>query len=279
MLENIFKSFNENGLCEDVFVIAEVGINHDGDFAKAKKLIESASESGASAVKLQTYITEKRVALDSPIYDILKKCELSFKQQEELFVYAKSLGIEIFSTPFDEESVDFLNDIGCSCFKVASFDLVNKKLLEKIAETKKPVIMSRGMANKNEIDAAMKVLEKDNLVALLHCISAYPVKAHTDLNLSTINELVKRYNCPVGFSDHTIGIEAAQFAVAAGACIVEKHFTLSNTDEGPDHALSTEPSAMKEMVEKIKYVREMLGKPAWDSIDAEKDILQYRRAS
>lgn len=268
------------GFQEKVFVIAEVGINHDGDVEKARKLIDEAKASGASAVKMQSYITEKRVKKDSPIFGILKKCELSFADQKRLFTYAHDKNIEIFSTPFDDESVDFLSEAGVSCYKIASFDIAHMTLLKKISEKKKPVIMSRGMATLEEIDNAIAIFRKMEIDhVLLHCVSAYPVTDKKSLNLSTIRFLEERYQCPVGFSDHTIGIDVAITAVAAGAVAIEKHFTLSRNEDGPDHAMSTEPQEFKEMVRKISEVQELLGKPALGFVDAEKDILQYRRTS
>jgi sialic acid synthase SpsE len=262
------------------YVVAEIGINHNGDMEKAKELIDRAKWARASAVKLQTYITEKRVPKDSPIYSLLKQCELSFEQQENLFRYAREKEIEIFSTPFDDESVDFLTSVDTACFKIASFDVVNKKLLIKISEQGKPVIMSRGMANKQEIDKAVGILNDHKLdFALLHCISAYPVSSLTVLNLRTIQALKDRYGCTVGLSDHTIGIEAAKYAVAAGATIIEKHFTLSRKSEGPDHAISAEPEQLKELVDSTEFVHDIMGEAIWSSTEAESDILQYRRHS
>ena len=259
-----------------IFIIAEIGINHNGDINTAFELIDKAKWAGSSAVKFQTYITEKRVSQDSPIFDILKACELSFAQQKELFEYANSKDIIAFSTPFDSESVEFLAEINSPCYKVASFDLVNTPLLMDIAKQKRPVIISRGMANMEEIDIAMNIL-KNIPTVLLHCISAYPVPNHSSLNLSTIAALKERYHSLIGYSDHTLDIEASQFAVACGAKVIEKHFTLSQSMEGPDHLISSEPKQLKKLIERCKIVHEMMGSPAWDSIDAEKDILQYRR--
>jgi len=262
------------------YVIAEIGINHNGDFSLAKKLIEQARYSGADAVKFQTYITEKRVGKNSPIFEILKKCELSFDVQKQLFVYAATIGIEAFSTPFDGESVDFLSSINVPCYKVASFDLVNKELLKKIVSQGKPVIMSRGMADQHEIDEAVSIAKRAAVpCAILHCISAYPVNSLSILNLRTIRALKERYSCPVGFSDHTLGIGVPPYAVAAGASIIEKHFTISRISEGPDHALSVEPEELKEMVISIRKVEEMMGDIRLSAVPEEKDILQYRRMS
>lgn len=263
-----------------VFVIAEIGINHDGNFENAKTLVDKAKTSGADAVKLQTYITEKRVPKDSPIFGILKKCELSFAEQERLFEYACSRKIGVFSTPFDDESVEFLASIGAACYKVASFDIVNKKLLEKVASKGKPLIISRGMANTKEVENALAIAGKHKAdVALLHCISAYPVPKDASLNLRTINALKTRYGCPVGFSDHTLGIKAAKYAVFAGADIIEKHFTLSKKNDGPDHALSVEPQELSEMIDRIRDAERIMGGEARSAVPAEKEILQYRRVS
>ena len=263
-----------------VYVIAEIGINHNGKMGTAKELINQAKGARAHAVKLQTYITEKRVEKDSPIYHLLKQCELSFDQQKELFFYAREKGIEIFSTPFDYESVDFLASINASCYKIASFDVTNTKLVEKISQQEKPVIMSRGMAVKKEIDLAAAILKDHNInFALLHCISAYPISSLSALNLKTIQALKDRYQCPVGFSDHTIGVKAGKYAVAAGAAIIEKHFTLSKKGEGPDHAMSAEPEEMKKLVDAVQFVQDVMGTPLWSATEEEKAILQYRRYS
>jgi len=262
------------------FVIAEVGINHNGDMDTAIKLINEAKCAEAGAVKLQTYITEKRVSKDSPIFGILKRCEFTFSQQEELFKYARNKGIEIFSTPFDDESVDFLASMEVPCYKIASFDIVNKKLLDKVARKKKPVIMSRGMATRDEIDEAVKIVRDSGAqVILLHCVSAYPVPSDECLNLRTINALKDRYGCLVGFSDHTIGIGAVKAAVAAGASVVEKHFTLSRKSEGPDHQLSIEPDELRGLVREAKSANAMMGEAVWSHIPVEEPILQYRRSS
>jgi len=268
------------GPSQPVFVIAEIGINHNGNFATAKELILQAHMSGASAAKLQTYITEKRVPRDSPIYGILKQCELSFDQQRQLFDYGRELGVEVFSTPFDEESVDFLDSIGVNLFKIASFDIVNQKLLKKVSEKRKPVIVSRGMATQAEVDRAMELFRHYQVEpCLLHCVSAYPVTDHRDLNLSSIRELRDRYDIPTGFSDHTLGIDVPPVAVAAGAMAIEKHFTLSRQASGPDHSMSVEPQEMKEMISRIRWVHEAMGVPVTGPVPSEKEILQYRRAS
>ena len=177
------------------YVVAEIGINHGGDLQLAKKLIDSAATTGCDAVKFQTYITEKRVSQDSPIFDILKDCELPFPAFEELKDYCRRRKIVFFSTPFDEESVGYLESLGCEIYKIASFDVVNRKLLSRIARTGRPVIMSTGMANLEELEKSFNILKKEtDNVALLHCISAYPTQLQ-DANLAVIYTLQDKFDC------------------------------------------------------------------------------------
>ncbi len=230
-------------------------------------------------MKFQTYITEKRVPKDSPIYEILKKCELNAEQTEELIKFANYSDIIFFSTPFDDESVDLLVKFRVPLMKIASFDIVNMKFLEKVAKTSIPTIISRGMASKEEIDAALKIFKENNIeFAILHCISAYPAK-DTDANLNVIQKLKELYDCPIGYSDHTLGIEVASLAVAMGACIIEKHFTLDVNAEGPDHQLSANPNTLKELVSKVRQIELIMGSNKLTTYACEKDILQYRRKS
>ena len=167
-----------------VYIIAEIGINHNGKLDTAKELIDRARWAQADAVKLQTYITERRVPKDSPIFSLLKQCELDFDQQRKLFAYANEKGIDIFSTPFDDECVDFLSSVNTPCYKVASFDVTNKTLLDKISNQGRPVIVSRGMCNRQDLDDAINTFKQPGIpFAILHCVSAYPVKSLKDLNL------------------------------------------------------------------------------------------------
>jgi sialic acid synthase SpsE len=279
-IETVQIGKREIGDGRPVFIVAEVGINHNGDMKIARELMEKAKESGADAVKLQTYETEKRVPKDSPIYDLLKGCELTYDEQRELFALGRDLGLTVFSTPFDDAAVAFLDQEDTPLLKVASFDIVNHALLSKMASCGRPVIMSRGMATDRELEEALKIFDQKGVsVAVLHCISAYPVQSVADLNLSTIRFLKERYQRPVGYSDHTLSIEAPVWAVAAGAQIIEKHFTLSTTMEGPDHAISSDPDMLKKMVETIRSVETAMGEPVSGPIDAETEILQYRRPS
>jgi N,N'-diacetyllegionaminate synthase len=266
-----------------VFIIAEIGINHGGDLSIAKELVSEAKKSGASAVKFQTYITEKRVDKSSSIFTILKKCELSHASQSEIFEFSRDIGIIPFSTPFDDESVDFLESLNCPAYKIASFDTVNCKLLKKVASTKKPIIMSLGMTNLKELGLAWKALggSEDGTgcdLALLHCISSYPTPKE-EANLSVIPYLKKIHNGPVGYSDHTIGHEVPVLSVVAGARIIEKHFTLDSNQKGPDHALSADPKTFLEMVSQIRHIEKIMGNSDLLVRDIEKKSLQFRRIS
>ena len=261
------------------YVIAEIGINHGGDINLAKQMIDSVSRTGADAVKFQTYVTEKRVPKDSPIFDILKKCELSFDAFEELQTYSKSLNIDFFSTPFDNDSVDFLNSIGCDIYKIASFDIVNKELLKKVASLKKPVIMSTGMSNLKEINTAYNILtQKTDKIALLHCISSYPTEEN-DANLLAISHLKESFNCVIGHSDHTNDIKVPLLAVAAGAQVIEKHFKIDDNMDCVDAPVSISESQLKELVSGIREIEKIFGDGFMGITSAEKEIVPFRRFS
>ena len=261
------------------YTVAEIGINHGGDEDLAKKLIDSAVRAGADSVKFQTYLTEKRVAGDSPIFDILKKCELPFEAFENLKKYSEAQGIEFFSTPFDDESVQCLEDIGVNLYKVASFDVVNHKLLRRIAETGKTVIMSVGMANLLEIQDAYKILkEKTNNMAILHCVSAYPTDEN-DANLAVINSLKEEFDCVIGQSDHTNDTQVPLFAAAMGAQVLEKHFKIDDAMDCIDAPVSITEDQMLELSKDLKRLETILGKSEIGIVGAEKNTMQYRRPS
>ena len=266
-----------------VYVIAEVGINHDGDMEKAVQLIREAKKSGADAVKLQTYITESRVPKDHAVYGILKQCELSHAHQKELFDLGKDLEFTVFSTPFDDESVDFLESLDTPVYKIASFDSVNTQLLKKVSSTGKPIIMSTGMTSLEELGAAWTALGGNDDgtgcdLMLMHCVSSYPLE-DTRANLSVISYLNSIHGGPVGYSDHTIGIKIPMLGVAAGATLIEKHFTLDVSSEGPDHGMSADPSTLSELVTGIRLVEKILGPREMGVRDAESDALSFRRPS
>lgn len=256
------------------FIIAEAGVNHNGDIKKAKRLIDIAKDAGVDAVKFQTWITEdlitksvekaeyqlKTTNNDESQYDMLKKLELSFDQFKELKVYADKKDIVFLSTPDDERSADFLDDLNMPAFKIGSGELTNTFLLKKIAEKNKPIILSTGMANLEEIKDAIDVIYKsgNKELILLHCTSDYPTE-YEDVNLKAMNMLEKKFNTIVGYSDHTMGTLVPQLAVSMGAKVIEKHFTYDKTAIGPDHKCSLSPEDLKEMVKKIRVVEEILG--------------------
>ncbi|MCP4634084.1 MAG: N-acetylneuraminate synthase [candidate division Zixibacteria bacterium] len=277
------KSFNfgskKIGNGNPVFIIAECGINHGGSYKVAEEMIQSAVKCGADAVKFQSYITEKRVPSDNLYFDLFKKCELSEDDQRDLNAKAHSLGIEFFSTPFDPESVAILEEIGVPGYKVASFDIVNKALIRSVCHTGKPVICSTGMADESEINSVMEIFDNAEIpFALLHCISAYPTELN-DANLNVINTLKSICTGPVGYSDHTLGIKAPVLAVAAGAKVIEKHFTLDKNADGPDHQLSADPDDMKKMIEQIREVETIFGSSVLKVTPAETTTLIFRRPS
>jgi len=274
------KTVNDLGIASkgNVFVIAEIGINHGGDLNIAKDLIDAAADAGVDAVKFQTYRTETRVANDSPIFDILKKCELPFEAFRELKDYSEKRGVFFFSTPFDEASVDYLESIDVRLYKIASFDVANKPLLEKIASTGKPIILSVGMSQIDEIDSAKTLLEKNgSKVALLHCISAYPTEEN-DSNLAAIFELRKHFNdVMIGQSDHTNDIFVPMLAVASGACILEKHFKISDEMDCVDGVVSISTEKMKELISQVRRIESILGEGKIEISNIEKDLLWLKR--
>lgn len=262
------------------YIIAEIGINHGGDISVAKQLIESAALTGADAVKFQTYKTEKRVSKDSPIFDILKKCELPFEAFKELQLYSKRLNIDFFSTPFDIESVDYLESINVDLYKIASFDIGNMDLLEKVAKTNKPIILSVGMSNVDEITNAYNCIKKynDNL-ALLHCVSAYPTD-ETDSNISAIFSLKDNFkDCVIGQSDHTNDIDVPLFSVCSGAQILEKHFKIDESMECVDSPVSITELQLKNMVSQTRRIEKIMGSSELHIRDCEKGSLVFRRKS
>lgn len=259
---------------EKTFIIAEIGLNHNGDLALAKKLIDKAIEAGANAVKIQSYKSENRVAQDGKTsryvekilgieetdYEMFKKNEFSAEQTKELFEYAKNK-ILIFSAPFDVESVYELEKLEIDCYKISSFDIVNLPLIRKVALTGKPIIISTGMASLSEVEDALNVVAscRNENVILLQCTSSYPCPPES-MNIRAIDTMKQAFNhIPVGLSDHVIGDTVSLAAVARGANVIEKHFTLNKLMEGPDHILSLEPDEFKKMVERIRLIEESLG--------------------
>ena len=230
--KKIFRNLNN-------FIIAEAGINHNGEVKTALKLVDVAKKNGASAIKFQTYITEKRIKKKyTKIFDILKKCELKFDDFKIINDYCKYKKINFFSTPFDTESVNFLNNLNVKLFKVASFDIGNFELINEIIKTKKPTIISTGMASLKEIDKVYKVFKKKGIdLALLHCVSSYPNKDDSSY-LSNIPFLKNRFKCEIGISDHTNDIKIPIYGNLIGAKIMEKHLKINDNHKCVDASVS-----------------------------------------
>lgn len=260
------------------YIIAEIGINHMGNMDKAKQLIDAAVRSGVDAVKFQTYITEKRAPKgNTQIFDILKKCELPFECFKELKEYSDSKDIEFFSTPFDEESVNYLKSIGITKHKIASFDVTNHKLLKHIGNNSNTIIMSTGMADIKEITEACKVLENTSVVdvSLLHCVSAYPTK-EVDANLGAISTLKSHFpNHTIGHSDHTSDIKVPLYAVAYGAKVIEKHFMIEK--ECVDAPVSINEEQMTTLVKEVRLLEQILGIGSLGMTQAQKGTAIFRR--
>lgn len=258
-----------------VTVIAEAGVNHNGDVEIAKKLIDAAAKAGADYVKFQTFKTNKIVTKaatrasyqdnntgngDSQ-YEMLKKLEISEEMHRELISYCEIKNIKFLSTAFDLESIDFLNSVGIDLFKVPSGEITNLPYLRKISELKKPVVLSTGMANMQEVKDALEVLTSAGLerkkITVVHCNTEYPTPME-DVNLKAMNTMGDELGVNVGYSDHTLGIEVPIAAVALGATVIEKHFTLDRDLPGPDHRASLEPKELKAMVTAIRNIEQAI---------------------
>lgn len=261
-----------------VLIIAEAGVNHNGSIETAKKMIDKAVEADVDIIKFQTFKSEKLVSksaqqaeyqkknigssTDNSQLNMLKKLELSHSDHQELIEYCNQKGIKFFSTAFDLESVDYLHSLNIGLWKIPSGEITNYPYLKKIAQFGEPVILSTGMCEMKDIEAALKVLTDNGLskdkISILHCNTEYPTP-FKDVNLLAMNELKERFGVRVGYSDHTKGIEVPIAAVALGAEIIEKHFTLDRNMEGPDHKASLEPDELKAMVSAIRNIELALG--------------------
>ena len=278
-----------------VYIIAEISANHGGSLEAALALVREAKAAGADAVKTQTY-TADTLTLKSDreyfrikggtlwdgktLYDLYAEAYTPWEWQPDLKRYAQELGMHFFSSPFDASAVEFLNGIGVQAYKVASFEIVDLPLLEKIASYGKPLIISTGMASFDEISEAVQAVRNicpDIPVALLQCASAYPA-APEDMNLRTLVDMAEKFSVPVGLSDHTLGSGAAIASVALGAAIIEKHLTLSRKDPGPDSAFSMEPKEFQEMVREIRSVEKALGAVNYGCSPNEEKSRRFRRS-
>lgn len=259
---------------DKVFIIAEAGVNHNGDMETAKKLIDAAADAGVDAVKFQTFKAEKMVCKTAEKaayqlettnksesqYDMLKKLELTEQMHKELIKYCNMKNIMFLSTPFDIESIKMLVGLGLQIFKIPSGEITNLPYLREMAKQQKKVILSTGMSSMNEVSDAVKVLRDNGTddITLLHCNSQYPTPV-SDVNLMAMVKMRGLFGIPTGYSDHTQGIEIPIAAVALGASVIEKHFTLDKNMEGPDHKASLEPHEIKQMVEGIRKIELALG--------------------
>jgi pseudaminic acid synthase len=277
-----------------VYLIAELSANHHQNFDSAARLVEAAKQAGADAVKLQTY-TPDTITIQSnknsfrlsggtlwdgrTLYDLYGEAQTPWEWQPKLKKIANDLGMDLFSSAFDPTAVDFLEEMGVPAHKVASFELVDIPLIQKMAGTGKPLIMSTGMASVEEIEEALAAARKAGAkqIALLKCTSAYPASP-MEMNLRTIPEMERRFGVPVGLSDHTMGIAAPVAAVALGACIIEKHLTLSRSAPGPDSAFSLEPQEFKAMVDAVRTAEQSLGKVHFGLSDKEQASQRFRRS-
>ena len=274
-------------------VIAELSANHNGSIERAESILRAAADAGADAVKLQTYTADTlTIPCDNEyfrikgtlwagrtLHDLYQEAHTPWEWTPRLMALAKDLGMDCFSTPFDATAVDFLEKCGVSRYKIASFELVDIPLLKKVAATGKPVIMSTGMATLGEIDEAVRTLRDNGAgeLTLLKCTSAYPALPE-EANLRTIPHLAQAFGCKAGLSDHTMGSAVAVAAVALGATVIEKHFTLSRADGGPDGSFSMEPHEFKQMVQDIRTVEKALGSVSYDLTAEQKGSKLFRRS-
>lgn len=263
---------------QHVLIIAEAGVNHNGSLDIAKLLVDKAVEAGVDIIKFQTFKAERLVSksakqaeyqkkntgsnADDSQYNMLKKLELSEHDHQELMAYCKERGIRFFSTAFDLESIDYLHSLNLGLWKIPSGEITNYPYLKKISQYHEPVILSTGMCEMDDVRAAMNVLINNgvqrNQITILHCNTEYPTP-YEDVNLRAMLELQKEFQCKVGYSDHTKGIVVPIAAVAMGASVIEKHFTLNRNMEGPDHRASLEPDELIEMVNAIRNIEQALG--------------------
>lgn len=276
-------------------IVAEMSGNHNQSLERAFAIVEAAARAGVDAVKIQTY-TADTLTIDADtddfyiedadslwagkkLYDLYKEAYTPWEWHEPIFKRCRELGLMAFSTPFDETAVDFLEELEVPCYKIASFEIVDIPLIKKVASTGKPMIISTGMATVAEIDEAVRTAKQNGCpeVILLKCTSSYPASPH-DSNLVTIPHMRELFGCPVGLSDHTLGIGVAVASVALGAVLIEKHFTLSRAEGGVDAAFSLEPHEMRALVEETKRAHQALGKVHYGPTERESKSLKFRRS-
>jgi N,N'-diacetyllegionaminate synthase len=242
------------------YFIAEAGLNHNGDIKLAKKLIDGAKSSGASAVKFQTFQTEKFVRKSNKYFDLFKQAQLSYEDFGELSDYAKNQEMTFFSAPFDIESADLLKKIGVPAFKIASSDLINIPLIRHVAKMNLPIIISTGLSMMKEVEEAVDccLYEGNSKIALLHCIAHYPTIPE-EANLDAMVEMRQKFSHPIGYSDNGESTLVDSVAVSLGANLIEKHFTLDKKSPGPDHSFSIDPSGLKQLMSQIRLIEKIKG--------------------
>ena len=286
---------NGNKIGQDFapYIIAEMSANHGGSINRAKQSILAAKNSGASAVKIQSY-TADTMTIDSNkddfqitdglwkgynLYQLYEEAFTPFEWHEELFAYAKSLGITLFSSPFDETAVDLLARLNAPAFKIASFELTDLPLIEYVAKQNKPVLMSTGMASLDEVSEAIECckMQNSNQLLIFHCISSYPA-ASEDSNLLNIKALKAEFNVEVGLSDHTTNNLASSLAISLGAVAIEKHFKLDDKDCGPDSSFSLLPSELKNLVVECNVAKSALGSIEYSRSESESANQKFRRS-
>lgn len=276
-----------------VYIIAEMSGNHNHDYARAEAIVHAAKEAGADAVKLQTY-TPDTITIDCDneyftiegtpwegrnLYSLYGEAFTPWSWQPKLKKLADSLGLDLFSSPFDSTAVDFLEEMHVDAYKIASFELVDLPLIRKVASTGKPTLMSTGMATESEIEEAVQTFHQagGKGLILLKCTSAYPAPPE-EANLFTIPDMAKQFKVSTGLSDHTTGSAVAVAAIGLGACVVEKHMTLSRADGGPDAAFSMEPDEFKQMVDDIRVAEAALGEPFYGRTPKQEKSIVFRRS-
>lgn len=288
------KGEKKIGLGEPVFIVAEMSGNHNQSLERAFKIIDAAVNAGVDAIKLQTYtpdtitinsdtdhfkIKTNNVWRGQTLYSLYQKAYTPWKWQKKLKKYGEKKGLVVFSTPFDETAVDFLETLNVPMYKISSYEVIDIPLLKKIGKTKKPVIMSRGMASAKEIKVAIQTLKKAGTkdIVVLHCVNVYPALP-SQMNLSTIPDITKKFKVLGGLSDHTLGINTALAATALGATVIEKHLTLKRKDGGPDSSFSIEQAEFKQLVKSVREIQSSLGKPTYGQVGDEKIDSKHRRS-
>ena len=276
------------------FIIAEIGVNHNGDVDTALAMIDAIAAAGADCVKFQTfnteefckdatetyeYISQGKVVKES-MFSMFKRLELEYGEFAKLFERARQLGLIALSTPTDIPAVDLLESLGAPAFKIGSDDLVHTPFIEYVARKQRPMIISTGMASMDDVDRAVNTIRQtgNEQIILLHCVSEYPAPLE-NLNLRKITTLGERFDIPVGFSDHSEGVIGAGAAVAIGACVLEKHFTLDRGMAGPDHRFSADPQVLKSLVTHVRDVEQSLGQPSFVPTKGEVEMAALARRS